>query len=162
MINPLLLSVLSFLLSGAGVVLIYNDLLILPPKYYMFIMFGLIIVFFVLRRTFATNKKADRLMVLSQSILAANMLISLINSQWKLTNLISTVTMTKIATVILVIIAIYLNFIYMRAEQSYKKKRGNQRIKEEPKEGFVEQLRGKKNTDKNEIMLTLGKSAENE
>lgn len=162
MISPLLFSLLSLILSGIGAVLIYNDILILSAKYYMFIMIGLVVLYFVVKRTFSNNKRADRLMVLTMSIMAAMLLTSLINKHWKLTNLISTVTLTKISIVILILVALYGNFVYMRAEQSYKKKRGNQRIKEEPKKGIIEQLRGGDKPDKDEIMIKLGNSAENE
>lgn len=66
---------------------------------------------------------------------------------------------------VLGISALYINFVYIRAEQSYKKKRGNQRIRQEPKQGYFEQLRegifGKKE-DKDEIILTIGVSTDNE
>jgi len=55
----------------------------------------------------------------------------------------------------------------MRAEQSYKKKRGNQRIKSEPKKPVMEHLRELRRredeeADRNKVTFTLGYSAENE
>lgn len=162
--NPAVLSFISFIISSVGLMLIYSAVFV--PRSSLILIFALLIGLFYIfvRRTHETKRKADKLMIISVSFFVSAMLASFIYHNWKLTNVISVSIMTKMTVVILVFISVYLNVIYIRAEQSYKKKRGNQRIKEEPKQGYFEQLfEGfKKDEDDGEITLVIGLSAENE
>lgn len=163
MIHPALYSLIVFILTTFGLIGLYNEFLIMRPKYYLYIGILFMLIYYFVRRRHSSRKKADKLMILSSSLMFVSMLSSFVNEQWKLTNMISSITMMKILLVLLTIGTVYINFVYVRAEQSYKKKRGNQRIREEPKKSFLEELKESfKKEDENEVVLTLGISAENE
>ena len=50
----------------------------------------------------------------------------------------------EIDFVLLVIVAVYLNVVFARAEISYNKKRGNQRIEEQPNKSYFEKRKEEK------------------
>lgn len=167
MFNPIVVSVLITLLATLGVVGQYKEILILKSSHYLYIGIAIAIIYFIVRRTHSIKRWADRLVILSASLFVAQMATSYIYANWKLTNLISAYSMMKIVLVLLTLTAVYANFAYIRAEQSYKKKRGNQRIKSEPKKPIMEHLRELRRredeeAEKNNVTFTLGYSAENE
>lgn len=164
MINPSTLSFFSIILSTLILISIYNNWYIFNGLIYLIIGAVLGVIYLFNRRVHSTNKKADKIVIFSISFFLVAVFSSIIYHNWKLTNLISSMSMTKIMIVLLSFLAIYLNVIYIRAEQSYKKKRGNQRIKEEPKQGYIEQFKEafqKKDGKDKEIVLKLGVSNDN-
>ncbi|MEK4715728.1 hypothetical protein [Sporosarcina sp. FSL K6-5500] len=64
----------------------------------------------------------------SINLFGVMLLSSLVYSSWKMEMFLSQTTMMKLTLVMLVIVTVYLNVVFIRAEISYKKKRGNQRI----------------------------------
>ena len=65
--------------------------------------------------------------------------------------------------VLLVIVAVYLNVVIVRAEISYKKKRGNQRIEEQPNKSYFDKWKeGKKRIERGEVRIILGASTDKE
>lgn len=167
MFNPFIVSVLVTALATLGVVGQYKELLILKSSYYLYIGIALAIIYLIVRRTHSIKKWADRLVVLSSTLFVVQMGTSYIYFNWKMTSLISAYSIMKILLVLLTLTAVYINFAYIRAEQSYKKKRGNQRIKSEPKKPIMEQLRELRRREDHEeekknVTFTLGYSAENE
>src|SRR5690625_399985 len=141
MFNPFIVSVLATTLATLGVAGQYKELLILKSSHYLYIGIALAIIYLIVRRTHSINKWADRLVVLSSTLFVVQMGTSYIYFNWKMTSLISAYSIMKILLVLLTLTAVYINFAYIRAEQSYKKKRGNQRIKSEPKKPIMEQLK---------------------
>jgi len=167
MFNPIIVSTLITLLAMLGVIGQYKEILILKSSYYLYIGIALAIIYLIVRRTHSIKKWADRLVVLSSTLFVVQMSTSYVYNHWKMTSLISAYSIMKILLVLLTLTAVYINFAYVRAEQTYKKKRGNQRIKSEPKKPLMELLRElrrreKEEEEKNSVTFTLGYSAENE
>lgn len=163
MLNPATISFFSFLLSSMSLMSIYYQWFTYGTIIYFVPAVALVTLYLFNRRVHQENKKADKLMILSTSFFAVAIFSHFVYSNWKLTNLVSEEVMAKIIVVLLGFFALYINIIYIRAEQSYKKKRGNQRIREEPKQGYIEQfVEGfkKKEKNPNEITLQIGLSAE--
>jgi len=75
----------------------------------------------------------------------------------------SRLTMMKLTLVLLGITGIYLNIVFIRAEISYKKKRGNQRIEEQPNKSYFEKRKEEKERiERGEVRIVLGISTDNE
>ena len=75
----------------------------------------------------------------------------------------SRLTMMKMTLVLLVIVAVYLNVVIVRAEISYKKKRGNQRIEEQPNKSYFEKRKEERERIKRgEVRIVLGVSTDND
>jgi len=71
--------------------------------------------------------------------------------------------MMKLTLVLLGITGVYLNIVFIRAEISYKKKRGNQRIEEQPNKSYFEKRKEEKERIKRgEVRIILGASTDNE
>jgi len=69
----------------------------------------------------------------------------------------------KLTLVLLGITGIYLNIVFIRAEISYKKKRGNQRIEEQPNKSYFEKRKEEKERiERGEVRIILGVSTDNE
>lgn len=165
MINPATLSFIAFLISSFYLVAIYYNLFILSPSMYLITGITVGVIYMFNRRTNDYNRKADKMMILSTTSFIVAMVSSFIYKNWKLTNVISEMNITKIMVVLLGVTSLYLNFVYIRAEQSYKKKRGNQRIKQETKQGYIEEIvSGFKNKEEEqkELYFKIGEWAENE
>src|SRR5699024_9131841 len=113
---------------------LYDETWLFSSKVYLIVFLAMGIVYLLLRRAYGYAKNTDRMIVLSLSFVVVAILSSVVHSGWKLTNYVESSTMLKISIILLVGIAVYLNAVYLRAEHSYKRKRGNQRLKEEPKE----------------------------
>ena len=59
--------------------------------------------------------------------------------------------------------AVYLNVVFIRAEISYKKKRGNQRIEEQPSKSYFEKRKEEKERIvRGEVKIVLGVSTDND
>lgn len=165
MINLATLSFLAFLISSFYMVAIYYNLFILSPVMYLLTGIVIGVIYMFNRRTSDLNRKADKMMILSTTLYIVSMLSAFIYKHWKLTNVISEINITKIMVVLLGFMSLYLNFVYIRAEQSYKKKRGNQRIKQEVKQGYIEELVSgfkKQEEQQKEIYFKIGEWAEND
>jgi len=75
----------------------------------------------------------------------------------------SRLTMMKLTLVLLGITGVYLNIVFIRAEISYKKKRGNQRIEEQPIKSYFEKRKEEKERiERGEVRIILGASTDNE
>ena len=83
-------------------------------------------------------------MSFTMSLFASMLLSSLVHSAWDMEKFLSRLTMMKMTFVLLVIVAVYLNVVFIRAEISYKKKRGNQRIEEQPNKSYFEKRKEEK------------------
>jgi len=69
----------------------------------------------------------------------------------------------KLTLVLLGITGIYLNIVFIRAEISYKKKRGNQRIEEQPNKSYFEKRKEEKERiERGEVRIILGASTDND
>jgi|SRR5699024_405212 len=163
--NPATISLFTFVLSSLSLIMLYNRWFVLSPIMYLIIATVLLFFYVAIKKVHERNKKADKLNIFGLSLFGVAMFSSFIYRNWKLTNLISETNMMKFVLIVFTLLIAYFNIIYIRAEQSYKKKRTNQRIKEEPKKGYMEQLKeglGKKEKNPNEITLSIGISAESE
>ena len=71
--------------------------------------------------------------------------------------------MMKLTLVLLVIVGVYLNVVFIRAEISYKKKRGNQRIEEQPNKSYFEKRKvEKERIERGDVRIILGASTDND
>ena len=90
-------------------------------------------------------------------------LASLVYSTWDMEKFLSRLTMMKLTLVLLGITGIYLNIVFIRAEISYKKKRGNQRIEEQPNKSYFEKRKEEKERiERGEVRIVLGVSTDND
>ncbi len=154
---------LGTVLGIAGFTSMYNGWYIPSPKVWLMVGLALVVGYYVTSMGQAKKKKLDRLVAFSLTLFGVMILGSMVYSGWKMEKLITAFTMMKITLVLMGIIGIYLNIMFIRAEISYKKKRGNQRIKEQPNKTYFEKLREKREQEKsNELVLVLGKSTDNE
>jgi len=75
----------------------------------------------------------------------------------------SRLTMMKLTLVLLGITGVYLNIVFIRAEISYKKKRGNQRIEEQPNKSYFEKRKEEKDRlRRGDVRIVLGASTDND
>ena len=71
--------------------------------------------------------------------------------------------MMKLTLVLLVIVAVYLSVVFARAEISYKKKHGNQRIEEQPNKRYFEKRKEDKGRiEPGEVKIVLDMSTDND
>ncbi len=102
-------------------------------------------------------------MSFTMSLLASMFLSSLVHAAWDMEKFLSRLTMMKMTLVLLVIVAVYLNVVIIRAEISYKKKRGNQRIEEQPNKSYFEKRKvERERIQRGEVRIVLGASTDNE
>src|SRR5690606_6440018 len=115
--------------AALGVTIMYNAVYI--PSAKLILVSGLITLatYFIVKQVQQSrNKKLDKLMSISMTLFGSMFLASLIYSTWDMEKFLSRLTMMKLTLVLLGITGVYLNIVFIRAEISYKKKRGNQRI----------------------------------
>jgi len=160
----MIVSLISFGISGYGVMLLWEGNFV--PKPVWFIILGILtmVIHLVLRYMTQENKrKTNRLVSVTVSIYGVLTVASFTYHQWKFEKFVSATSIMKVVLFLLLFTAIYLNYVVMRAETSYKKKRGNQRIKEQPNETIIQRWKKRKKSEKsNDIYIVLGESAESE
>jgi len=151
-------------MAALGVIAMYNAVYIPPAK--LILIFGLtvtVIYFIVKCIQQRKNKKLDRLMSFTMSLFASMLLSSLVHSAWDMEKFLSRLTMMKMILVLLLIVALYLNVVIVRAEISYKKKRGNQRIEEQPNKSYFEKRKEERERIKRgDVRIVLGESTDND
>ena len=155
---------ISFILAALGVTGMYNGVYI--PSVKLILLSGLtaIAIHFIVSRIQPNkNKKLDKLMGFAITLFGVMLLSSFVYSSWKMEKFLSHFTMMKLTLVLLVIAAVYLNVVFIRAEISYKKKRGNQRIEEQPNKSYFEKRKEEKERiERGEVRIILGGSTDND
>lgn len=155
---------ISFILAALGVTGMYNGVYI--PSVKLILLSGLMAIaihFIVCRIQPNKNKKLDKLMGFSMTLFGVMLLSSFVYSSWKMEKFLSHFTMMKLTLVLLVVVAVYLNVVFIRAEISYKKKRGNQRIEEQPNKSYFEKRNEEKERiERGDVRIILGASTDNE
>ena len=97
------------------------------------------------------------------TLFGAMFIASLVYSTWDMEKFLSRLTMMKLTLVLFGITGIYLNIVFIRAEISYKKKRGNQRIEEQPNKSYFEKRKEEKERiERGEVRIILGASTDND
>ncbi len=97
------------------------------------------------------------------TLFGAMFIASLVYSTWDIEKFLSRFTMMKLTLILFGIIGVYLNVVFIRAEISYKKKRGNQRIEEQPNKSYFEKRKEEKERIKRgEVRIILGGSTDND
>lgn len=154
---------ISFILAALGVTGMYNGVYI--PSVKLILLSGLTAIaihFIVCRIRPNKNKKLDKLMGFSLTLFGVMLLSSFVYSSWKMEKFLSHFAMMKLTLVLLVIVAVYLNVVFIRAEISYKKKRGNQRIEEQPNKSYFEKRKEEKERiERGDVRIILGASTDN-
>ncbi len=155
---------ISLILAASGVTLMYNAIYIPSAKLILISGLTTVTIYFIIKRIQQRKyKKLDRLMSFTMSLFASLLLSSLVHSAWDMEKFLSRLTMMKMTLVLLVIVAVYLNVVIARAEISYKKKRGNQRIEEQPNKSCFEKRKvEKERIKKGEVRIILGVSTDND
>ena len=145
-----------------GVTFMYNAIYIPPAKIILYSGLTTVAIYFFVRRIQQRkNKRLDRLMSFTMSLYASMFLSSLVHTAWDIEKFLTRLTMMKMTLVLLVIVAVYLNVVFIRAEISYKKKRGNQRIEEQPNKSFFEKRKeGKERIKRGDVRIILGASTD--
>lgn len=155
---------ISFILAALGVTGMYNGVYI--PSVKLILLSGLTAIaihLIVCRIQPNKNKKLDKLMGFSMTLFGVMLLSSFVYSSWKMEKFLSHFTMMKLTLVLLVVVAVYLNVVFIRAEISYKKKRGNQRIEEQPNKSYFEKRNEEKERiERGDVRIILGASTDNE
>lgn len=156
--------VISFLLAALGVTSMYNAVYIPSAKLILISGLTTIAIYFLVKRLQQRKyKKLDRLMSFTMSLFASLFLSSLVHSAWDMEKFLSRLTMMKMTLVLLVIVSVYLNVVFIRAEISYKKKRGNQRIEEQPNKSYFEKRKEEKERiQRGDVRIVLGASTDND
>ena len=156
--------VISFLMAALGVTAMYNAVYIPPAKLILISGLTVTAIYFIVKRIqHRKNKKLDRLMSFAMSLFASMFLSTLVHSAWDIEKFLSRLTMMKMTLVLLMIVAVYLNVVFIRAEISYKKKRGNQRIEEQPDKSYFEKRKEEKERiERGEVRIILGGSTDND
>lgn len=95
-------------------------------------------------------------LIFSLSTYLALMISSIMYHAWKLETIVNAETILKLVLLLTMTIVSYLNFVYIRAEISYKRKRGNQRIRKEQPNYIKEWFKRRKRKQENEISIVLG------
>ncbi|WP_210469074.1 hypothetical protein [Sporosarcina sp. 6E9] len=156
--------VISFLSAALGVTVMYNAVYI--PSVKLILITGLIalVTYFTIKQLQQSkNKKLDKLMSISMTLFGAMFIASLVYSTWDIEKFLSRFTMMKLTLILFGIIGVYLNVVFIRAEISYKKKRGNQRIEEQPNKSYFEKRKEEKERIKRgEVRIILGGSTDND
>lgn len=156
----------SFILVGVLFMMHWAGHLVMKPMWLLSL--GLItIVIYMLLRVIEQESRPNlnRLMTVTMSVYVVLFLGSVIHYEWIFDRFISASFLSRVVMMLLLLVVLYLNFIFMRMESSYKKKRGNQRIKESSKGTFFEQLKGlfkKEQGNPNDIFILLGEVTDNE
>jgi len=155
---------ISFLTAALGVTAMYNAVYIPPAKLILIFVLTITVIYFIIKRIQQRkNKRLDRLMLFTMSLFASMFLSSLVHSTWDMERFLSRLTMMKMTLVLLLIIAVYLNVVFIRAEISYKKKRGNQRIEEQPNKSYFEKRKEERERIKRgDVRIVLGASTDND
>ncbi|RKJ46317.1 hypothetical protein D7X33_34315 [Butyricicoccus sp. 1XD8-22] len=162
---PIVVVCISLLLNIILFFLMYKGVYIPGGKTPFFIALTTATIYLLVGRIFGENKsrRLTRWFVFSISLYLAFSLSGLVYHNWKMESLLSSFSMMKISLFVLVAIIVYLNVVYIRAEISYKRKRGNQRIQKEPKKSQIDVWREKKKKqEENVISIQLGQSTESE
>ena len=126
----------------------------------------ILIINFILKKvTVSGSKRLDLLVFVSFTLLLVMSLSSLVYMHWEWDSIVSDIFVLKLSLSLFGFLGVYLNIMYMRAESTYRKKRGNQRIRENPSEGhteFKKELKKSKHKKNDEIVTVLGNSMEHE
>lgn len=164
--KQMIVSLGSFFLVGILFMMHWSGHLVMKPMW--IVSLGAItIVGYMLLRIIEqeSNPKLNQLMNVTMSVYVVLFIASLIHYKWIFDRFISASFLSKAVMLLLLLIALYLNFIFIRMESSYKKKRGNQRIKEKSKGTFIEQLKAlfkKEQGNPNDIFIFLGEETNDE
>lgn len=155
---------ISFLTAALGITAMYNAVYIPPAKLILFSAMTTLTIYFIVKRLQQRkSKKLDRVMSFTILLFTSMFLSTLVHSAWDMEKFLSRLTMMKMTLVLLVIVAVYLNVVFIRAEISYKKKRGNQRIEEQPNKSYFEKRKEERERIKRgDVRIVLGVSTDND
>jgi len=158
-------SIFIFLIAGTGIALLYNEIYVPAPLHIILISILVTSIYYIWKMIKKMNNKvSNRLMVLSNTSFMIMILSVLTYNHWQWERLVTNASIMKICLMLFGVLGLYLNAMYMRAESVYKKKRGNQRIKDEPEESYTEFKKAIKasKSKEGEIVTIIGESLEHE
>lgn len=156
----LIATILTLITNVVLFILIYKGIYIPNHKLLLILAVIFMVLYGIGRLVIKEQKhsKVSKAFILSISLYVPILLSTLAYNHWKLDAIISAHSITKIILILLTFVFLYLNFVYIRAEISYKRKRGNIRIQQE-KQSIIERWRERKRNE-NEIVIQLGVSTE--
>lgn len=156
------MALLNMILCGVGFTVIFNGVTIPEPMEILAIgAVGTFLYYGYKTISGERYKRADQLMMLVITFYISLFLSCVLYSVWTFDQVFGALSVTKVILFLLLLLSIYGNLLYIRAVSSYKKKRGNQRIKEDPKDGLWQRLLSKKQEEVRDVYLVLGESADN-
>ncbi|ALX47717.1 type IV secretory system conjugative DNA transfer family protein [Lentibacillus amyloliquefaciens] len=158
------IAILGFILAVTGITLMFQEIVIPPPLLIATAGGVLVLLYFLTRASKKTNpSKVNRLMSFTITLFIVLTMGSFAFDLWQWEQMVTGEFMMKLTLVLFGILGFYLNIMVMRAESAYRKKRGNQRIKEQPEEGYTEykkDLKQSKSKKSDDIVTVLGNSLE--
>lgn len=159
-----LVGLISLIIGASFVFFIYKNIYMVSADVIGLISGLNVIAYFLTKKlTGETNKRADKMIIVSFSVYLCLFLSSILYSTWTLESFVSKTVITKTVLFLLLLGAIYLDLVYIRAEYSYKKKIGNQRIQTTMKKGYFEKKKDERERKtRKEVCIILGQSTENE
>lgn len=150
--------VVSLVLNILFLILMFKGVYV--PKSGMLFLIALITILVYLFASYALKEEkhphVKKGLVFSLSTYLALTISSMMYHAWTLETMVSAETILKLVLLITMLIVSYLNFVYIRAEISYKRKRGNQRIRKEQPNYIKEWFKRRKRKQENEISIVLG------
>lgn len=127
---------------------------------------GLLTIFFVLLRYKSGDVSQfwNRVVILGIGLNFSVIISNLVLKYWTIESFITAHFLSKVILFLLTLIIVYLWYIGVQAERSYKKKIGNQRIQSTKPKGFISKIfaKSKKEQNNSDVILVLGQSADNE
>lgn len=158
-----LVVIISLLLTLIGNVSLYKGWYIANVKLLLLIAVFIGILYFYSRSKETSNQKLDMLMKYNLMLYVVLLISSFVYTEWKFENAISSHSVSKLVLILLSLVSLYLGTLFIRAEISYKKKRGNQRIKVFPEKSYFEKLKeSRKRKRSKDVTIVLGVSTDNE
>lgn len=158
-----IVSFISFLVAGAFVWAYYRNW-ILPPIWYVIFTFLIMLVNIFIKSKYDVERNANYLTYLTVSALLSTAIASFINQKWEWDAFLSSEVTSKIFLTMILIVAIYFVVVLLRVQYSYKEKRKNQRIKNNPSKSEWQKRKEQKEKlqSTKEVFLVLGEVADNE
>ncbi len=160
----MLYSVLVFSMTITGMILMFQAKFIPDPLFTLGMGCILMILFYVFKWWKKVhNPKASRLLIFAMTLWVVMALGSMAYQYWQWEQMVSKTFMMRMAMIFFGLAGVYANIMYMRAEKAYRQKRGNQRITENPEEGYKtykKDYKESKSKNSNELVTVLGHSVE--
>ncbi|MFC3041603.1 type IV secretory system conjugative DNA transfer family protein [Virgibacillus xinjiangensis] len=159
------ITLIGFTLALTGCFFLFQGAVIPSPLFPLGAA-GTLLAFYLMHKwsgKITISPVVKRLVGLTVTLFIVMFLSAMAYEVWQWEQMVTREFMMKMTLLLFGTLGIYLNVMFMRAESAYRKKRGNQRITEQPQEGYTEykkDLKQSKSKNSEEIVTVLGNSLE--